>query len=358
MSFRIYNKWDEFSYENPRHREQLATALQFFMTLPSQYVPNKFNPKHPECVDKKIGELFLEKRKGYKEAQAQYFTTLSDFPAAPKDVIDKFHGVPLYDNGFESIFDFRDYQGSRRDGFSIVTVTSSLSFRRVKTGEKLEVYEMSGDRNFVYFDYYGGALGWHRSLFDNQDYWTLEDNAIEFQAKSLQAKAAIFYALIEAVAGLKADINWQNPTPAALPNTDAIYEAVRDANTMNFAAQTILLNCAAKYNLTPQTASFVILCPLQLRGRLKRALGLAPSLTGGRVPQIDYNFSLIVTTMLQATDHYWVILPGKQLKAGDRMNLTTFTDFDILSYTDTVAGWMAYGGAVGDTDQLERCNTA
>jgi len=58
------------------------------------------------------------------------------------------------------------------------------------------------------------------------------------------------------------------------------------------------------------------------------------------------------------TDHYWVILPKKKMKAGYRMDLTTFTAFDMLSYTESAAGWMAFGGGIGDTDQLQRCNTA
>jgi hypothetical protein len=36
------------------------------------------------------------------------------------------------------------------------------------------------------------------------------------------------------------------------------------------------------------------------------------------------------------------------------MDLTMFANFDMLSYTDAAAGWMRYGGAVGDTDQVAR----
>jgi hypothetical protein len=40
------------------------------------------------------------------------------------------------------------------------------------------------------------------------------------------------------------------------------------------------------------------------------------------------------------------------------MDLTIYDQFDILSYADTMAGWMRYGGAVGDTDQIARCAVA
>jgi len=40
------------------------------------------------------------------------------------------------------------------------------------------------------------------------------------------------------------------------------------------------------------------------------------------------------------------------------MNLTTYADFDMLSRTDSAAGWMAFAGAVGDIAQMERCDIA
>jgi len=47
-----------------------------------------------------------------------------------------------------------------------------------------------------------------------------------------------------------------------------------------------------------------------------------------------------------------VILPKRTLKIGYRMDLTLFDNFDMLSYTDTVAGWMRHGGCIGDLEQI------
>lgn len=353
------NFWEDFDYTDPKDSTRLIEALQFSFSLPNPFIPEKFNPSSPHCKNKALAEKFVAKKEGFEKARMQYFASLADFPATAKDAIAKYHEIPLYDNGFESVFDIRDFSGSRRDGYSILTVQSGLTFRRVMTGEKLKVYAMSGDKEYVYFDFYGGALGWHRSLFEDQNYWIVEDNAIEFRNEAYRIRAATFYALIEAVATVKATIAWQAPTPAGLPVTDRGYEAIRDANTLNTAAQTILLACANKgYGISPQTVSFIVLAPIQLRGRMKRALDVTLDARSNGEKHIDYNFRLLTTTMLTATDRYWVILPGKKLTAGYRMELTTFTDFDILSYVDTVAGWMRYGGAVGDTDQLEYCAIA
>jgi len=333
-----------------KHTEQVMDALQFFFALPNRTVPPKFSGN----------KKFLEKKKEIDKAKLQYFATLNDFPATAKEVVDKYHEMAVYDNGYESIFNMRDYTGSRKDGFAIDTVTSGLTFKKMLTGEKLEVYQMSGDREYVFFDYYGGALGWDRKLLENQDFWTLEENAIEFRNEYFRIKAATFYALIEAVATLAGhtDIAWQ-ASPDGLAAGTRGYQAQRDAATMNRAAQTILLACQAKgYGVSAQNASFTVLAPLQLRGRVKRALAVNYDQMAGSTPVIDYNFTPTITTMLNTTDHYWVILPKKKLVGGDRMDLTTYADFDILSRTDTVAGWAAFAGAIGDTDQLERCDIA
>ena len=344
----IYEKWKDFDHKNKKHQKMLAEALQFSFSYPDLFVPERF--KGTDAVSKK----FREKRAAQRTAM-QAFTVLGDFPASPKEVIDKFHEVPLYDSGFEQIFDVRDYSSSRRDGFTMSTTQSGLTFKKVLTGEKLKVFQMSGEKEYVYFDYYGGALNWHRSLFDNQDYWTIEDNAIEFRNEAFRIRAATFYALLEAAAATKAAIAWQVGADTLAAGTRG-YIASRDVATLNLAAQTIMLACASKgYAISPDNISFIVLVPLQLRGRIKQALNFQMDNYVGSPKHLDYNFQQITTTMLVTTDEYHVILPKKKYKAGYRMDLQTFTDFDMLAYVDTVAGWMAYGGGVGDTDQQERC---
>ncbi len=331
-----------------QHQRAVLKALQFFFALPNQFVPDKF------ATDEK----FLEKRKEFDKTRMQYFATLNDFPATAKEVVDKYHELAVYDNGYEQIFNIRDYTGSRRDGFAIDTVRAGLTFRKMLTGEKLHVYQMEGEREYVFFDYYGGALGWHRKLFENQEWWTLEENAIEFRNEAYRIKAATYYALIEAVAGLPghADIAFQ-PAPDGIVGAVRGRQAQQDAATMNLAAQTILLACQASgYGISAENASFIILAPIQLRGRIKRALGSNYDVMAGSTPVIDYNFSTVITTMLANLTHYWVILPKRKIVGGNRMELETYANFDMLSRTDSAAGWMAFAGAIADTDQLERCD--
>jgi len=365
MRGKIIKDWDKVDHiklfggefgegQDRQHQRAVQRALQFFFALPGQFIPEKF------ADDKK----FLEKWEKSDKAKMQYFATLNDFPATAKEVVDKYHELAVYDNGFEQIFNIRDFTGSRRDGFSIDTIRGGLSFRKMLTGEKLHVYQFEGEREYVYFDYYGGALGWDRKLFENQEWWTLEENAIEFRNEAYRIRAATFYALLEAVAPLKpaGDIAWQQGPDVLVPGTRG-YRAARDATTMNLAAQTILLACQASgYGISAESVNFIILAPVQLRARIKQALGVSYDTADRTTTVIDYRFSTVITTMIGQTaatrNHYWVILPKRKIVGGDRMDLTTYSNFDMLSRTDSAAGWMAFAGAVADIAQMERCDIA
>lgn len=355
MSVFKHDWWKDFDYDNKEHRQRITRALQFFCSIPNKFIPSVYRG------DDANSTKFKEAHKNFHETivKLQAFTTTGDFPASIMPMIEKFHVDAAYDNFYEQIFDIRDFSDSRRGGFHMLDVQSGLTFRKMKTGEKADVFQMSGESVLVEFDYYAGALGWHRKLFDDEEYWTVEDNAIEFRNKAYQNRAQTFYTMIEYLRTLKADIAWQPPTPAALPNTDPLYNVNRDAATMNLAAQTILLNCQNKgYGITAGNTVFIVLCPVQLRGRIRRALNIMQQAQTPGMQLIDYNFQQITTLMLQDTEHYYVILPKKKLKGGYRMDLRIFADFDILSYTDTEAGWMRYGGAIGDEDQIEACDIA
>ncbi len=340
MRSNIFNlNWEDFQFENAEHRKQLSGAMQYFCAIPNTFVPRRFE---------KVQE-FLKANSEIRRAQMQAFTLSSDFPEKPVDVIQRYQLATDYDNGYETIFDVKDFSGTKGSGFDVLTTQSGLTFNAVKPGEKLKVYQMSGEKERVYFTYYGGALGWHRQLFEDGDYWTIESNAVEFRNKAYSSRAAVFYALLEAAADLKGCCS---VVPADC--SDCHSDALSIANSINYAAQTILTNTKDKgYGLNPQTTQFIVLTPIGMRGRVRQALGVRTQAFGESEKIVDYNFVQVTSMMLTNPTRVSVILPKRKLMAGYKMDLTTFDSFDILSYTDTVAGWMRYGGAVGDLDQIE-----
>lgn len=334
MSQKIFSDYGKINFTTPEGRKKVFAALQYFAT------------ERPKEMAKK-----------YKAA-LQAFGSASDFPAKANQILEKFHALPSYDAGFENIFDIRDFTGTRESGYDILDVEDGLAFAKIPDGGKALTYKMAGSKVSVEFDLYGGGLGWLRTLIDDEKYWTLEDNAVTFVNKAAEDKAAAFYALIEALAA-GYNIAWQNPDPALLPNTVETYTANRDAQTLNAAAEAILLAVKDKgYGVTLQNVNFIVATPLQLVGRLTKALGLLLQGFAGSPGQISYKFTLQPTTMFATTTVYYVILPKIKLKGGNRMNLTIYSKFDEESYSDIAVGWQRYAGAIGDSDQLRRCSVS
>jgi len=328
----IVNDWSKVNMKDPTDRAKVFGAVQHFLRAPAENVQLKEAFKH--------------------------FATTGDFPTSVLQVLEKFRLTTPFDTGYEQIFDVRDFTQSDRNGFDILDVEDSLVIEEVPVGQKAKIYKMFGSKVTVNFALYAGGLGWHRTLFDDKEYWTIEDNAVAFQNKTYAQKAQAHYALIEEV-GAGQNLAWQLPDPAALPNTDALYTANRDAQTMNAAAQQIVLDCEGKgYGISPENTPFIVLCPLQLRGRIRKALNVMQQAVTGSKTQIDYQFQQITTTMLATTSVYYVILPKQKLKSGNRMNPTVFDAFDPKSYSDISVVWMRYGAAIGDQEQVVRCATA
>jgi len=349
MKSKIFKRWDwsKFDPGNKDHRKKLTMQLKYFLAIPDV----EPNPQFAGIQE------FQEDRKQHQEMveKMQMFTAASDFPASILPVIQKYDQLTYYDNGYEQVFDVRDMSGTRRNGFDLLDIANNVQFLMTPLGSKAKLYQMSGEKTFVYFERYAGGLNWDRTLFDDEEYLTIESLTKAYRNAAYQTRAAVYYALIDGVPPAQ-NIALQPATPAALPVTDRWYDAVRDANTMNFAALSIIGNVLNRgYGVTPQNTTFIVLCPLQLRGRVKRALDIGLDGYSASQKHIDYKFQMITTTMLAAANVYYVILPKNKLIAGYRMDLTTFTDFDMLLYTDAQVGWMRYGGAVGDIQQVQRC---
>lgn len=330
MKGRIIKDWSRVNMESEADRRKVYGALNHFMqcnTLPE-----------------------------VKQA-IQHFATQGDFPASVLEVIEKYHLVSDFDNAWQALFDERDFTSSQRDGFKISNVGSGLTFSEVQRGGSAKIYKFAGELVTVNFAMYGGGLGWHRTLFDDREYWTIEDNAIAFRNSFFRDKAAVYYALIEALTSGQ-NTTWQNPTPSALANTDPNYTAIRDANTINSAILSVLTDCKDKgYGLSANTP-FGLLAPLALRPRITRALGLLNQSLAGDQRGVQYNVLPQYTLMLSSQSSYYVGAKGIKTIAGNRMNLTTFDKFDPESYSDIAVGWARFGGAIGDVQLIRRCATS
>jgi hypothetical protein len=286
-----------------------------------------------------------------------HFATKADGPAKVKELIEKYHLENAADQGWRVFFAFRDYTSTTQDGFRIRDVASGLTFRLIPEGGEIKFAKMAGSDVTVGFNMYGAGLAWHRTLIDDQDWWSLEDNAIAFRNKWLQTQARIGCGLIEALPQNR-DVAWQDPTPAALAVGDPRYTASRDANTIEAACLQILIDMrAAGYDVSASTP-FVLLAPLQLRNRISAALSLTQNGVTGTPKATQFSIQAEYTLEFAAATSYYIGIPGLKSIWGTRKNLTVESKYHLETYSDVAAGWARLGAAIGETRQFARCATA
>ncbi len=329
----IVTNWSQVDMDNPKHRKQVFGALQHFLD------------------NRRSAALQVA-------AQVQHLGTTADFPQSVIAVIEKYRLQADFDDGWRAVFKFLDFTGSNRNGYKIGTIEDGLSFKLTPTGHSADVYKMSGEEETVTFQMYSGGLGWHRTLFDDKEYWQVEDNAFAFANKSGAFIANTHYALIDTI-GVAQNLAWQAPIPPALAAGDPNYIAIRDFETINQACENIILDLANLGMGVGNGTTFVILAPIQLKSRLLRAQGLLNlGLAGASERGLVYNTQLVFTTGLASATSYYVCVPGIKSHSATRMNLTVFDQFDPLTYSDIAVGWFRFGAVIGDVRQFQRCATA
>ena len=151
----------------------------------------------------------------------------------------------------------------------------------------------------------------------------------------------------------------RNVTQEGVDRVEAAKKRLRDINTINAACLKILTAVKDKGYGVGVNTRFVIVAPLALQSRLKRATGLLNAGISGSLGGLNYTVDVVYTLMLAVSQaSYYVCLPGIKSISGRRMDLTVFDQFDPKSYSDIAVGWARLGAAIGDTEQISRCATA
>jgi hypothetical protein len=328
---KIFKDYKGIDISTPKGRELVFGAITYFM-------------RQPEDVQAKL-----------MKAAVHNFTSTSEFPAEVLELIEKYHlGIEDIDNGWASFFTSRDFAGTQTPGFRIRDVATGLTFEKRPEGGRARIYRITGNELFVGFDMYGGGLEFDQAWFDDQQWWDIEDQAVEFRSKWYRDKAAVMYGLIGAIA------SGQNIAYDATGAT----QLDKDINTINAGAADLVQDLFdSGYGVTANTP-LTILSPIQLRGRLNRAMAAQYVNAGvdGAQMKVEYNISVVYSTNVKnagaaSTDKWYLGVPGIKSKIGEKMPLTVFTDFNARSYATTAVGWGRYGAYLNE-EQMRRLATA
>jgi len=329
MRAKIFSDYSLLDSTNPEGRSKIMGAITHFL-------------QQPERVQKKLFEMGVTQ-----------FTNTDDFADEVRVLIEKWHlGLEEIDNGWAHFFSSRDFSSTRTPGFRVREVSSGLSFTKRPEGGRARIYSITGTEAFVPFDSYGGGLEFDQAWFEDQEWWLVEDTAAEFRSAWYRDKATIMYTLIGAVTN---DVAYDTGGATALE---------KDINTLNAAAAALLTAVKALgFNVTANTP-LKVLSPIQLRGRLQRALKaqyITPATAGAHL-MVEYNITPIYSmNVLNAgaacTDKWYMGIPGIKNKIGEKMPLTVFSEFKAEAFATTTVGWGRYGAFLND-DQFRRLATA
>ena len=306
-------------------------------------------------------------RKALKSGGVAELTSHTDMPNPTGDVIERIHQTTPIDLGYESVFRMRDYRNTRDSHMSVVNVTSGLTFRRVEPMDEVELARVTGSETVTRFDRYIGAVKYDLSWWEDRKFWDIEDQTRELISKSNAIQSALYYGLISASRG---------DDDVALNVNDANSDLVNDVMTINAACAEIVAALDTQGIEVGPQEQFVIVCPTGGTWvRVLNAVGATVGSTGGGASgtgagtggtSVKYPISAVVPTTYLTneagtaaeTDQYFVILPGREIVGGIRVDLQVYEQVKPLSATLEVVGHKRFGGMITNTERLRRCTTA
>jgi len=241
---------------------------------------------------------------------------------------------PLLDFGFEELFDFVDMRQSLQTNFDILDVANLITFAEVKSGERMKKYGIQDGKATVNKMIVAAALGILDDWINYQQYWNLNQAALEAKSKYYDKMATDHYALISAGAVAQAF-------------------ATDDITTINNACASILTACAAKgYTLTGNE-TFELRGNVTLKARIEKAFALTFNSPNADKNQLVHGLNRKYSTKLSLTEYY-VVLAGRKLKRGIWSDLSAETDRDILMRGTDVAYCGEYNAGVGEVQQIRK----
>lgn len=299
-----------------------------------------FNPnkkEHRAGVSAKVQEFVsaahVEQRK-FTRGKTSEFTTkgMTEDMFSAQNVVDVIQtDVADIDLGWQAAFDMVDLRGMPKSSFDIMDVSSGLTFTAVRSGGAAKIYGVSGDKTTVSMSLYGGGLAFERIWWDDQDYYKVEEATADFRFKFFDVQATTFYTLL------------------ADTTNDVAFDS-DDVTTISNAAAELLNDL---FKTLPMTAGSELLLYFNpaLQKRAFAALNGVLAYTNEK--NMRFNVRPIMSPYVTSSTYFWLVLPGRKNKWGNRMDLSILGETDIVRYAENIVGWGRYGGQI-NTDQIRR----
>ena len=248
------------------------------------------------------------------------------------------------DDGWKQAF--KKVPSGENGSWEIHTGTNGVKLQQRAEGEKLDIRTLSTEKDTVYVYKYGEAIG-------------ITDEMIRFRkvAKMLD----LFEAAREAYL-IGVSTNFYTLLKTAAANNVTTYQGVaddgqlqRDIQTINQAAKNIGNRMKTKISNAANIPLIMYVNPddedrTEAAFRVTTASLATAGRTGGQVT--GRRITRIYTYNVDQGSPI-LLVPGRKTQWAEAMPLTQYTKDDILIFAYIQAYWTYFGGAVGDTDQIE-----
>ena len=121
MKYKIA-KWDKVNFHNKKDMDKVGAAVQRCMSVPDLF--------------SNVGEL--ADMKGKRQFAVQNLSNTTNFPEYVTNLMKEYSEHPVYDAGYEAIFDMRQLVGT--DGYDVLGTANNIQFEKITDGEKYRVY--------------------------------------------------------------------------------------------------------------------------------------------------------------------------------------------------------------------------
>lgn len=250
------------------------------------------------------------------------------------------------DTTWTVLFDVRDYRNTTEEDFEIANVEDAVSFRTHADGERVELYGVSGNVEKYPFALLGGGFQFLRTWIQDNKFWRVGDGLRAMQTGYAVDMARLAYAVLT------------NPTGLTVQARDADGNSVveNDVNTVNAAATAILADVYnADGHLAPNPSFFLVYNSLtpgyadRVAAMMAANYGLANAALGAA--KLTYPVQMVGSPHVPSGALY-LVMPGRKLKTGVRMDLTNFERFDPTNFSEGRIGWGRYVHVRGSAKQV------
>lgn len=284
----------------------------------------------------------------------QAFAGSTDLTKIDTNVWNAFQETPNHDMFWQEAFRTVPLRKGQLD-WSIGTVTNGIALEILEEGKKVRYASISGTTVKGSVDLYGSGLMLSWKTIEGRDLAGFFNAMLEFKNKRMKEYADQHYGLLAAGASVNSAIDYQLTSDSA--------QLDRDIATLNEAYNTIgEANKDKGYGDTANTVMILYVSP-RLKSRLNQALRVtsADMARSGGPGQVTVDANIVIRYTYNsaiAANKGLMVLPKYKTQNAVYMEDKSFEREDPDNLNWLKSSFTAFGGLVGDTDQMRTVDFA